>query len=85
MVVTNNKIPREKYFLNTFLQSLSSQLYQKNFFKALDDHVLNTCTLLDSHIFILIRFIVKSYCKIRFNSLAKKYSYEIRGDIVRQN
>lgn len=82
LMLTDNKVPNDNYFLHTFVYTLAGELYQKQILLNLQHE--ETTSILKNHSFILIKMIIFSYCKIRFNSLSKKYSTQIRGDILRK-
>jgi len=56
---------------------------EKHLFPGLEDHMYDT-TAESNHVLALIKLICRSYCKIRFHSLARKVTDTMVGAKVRK-
>ncbi|KAK4882028.1 hypothetical protein RN001_005347 [Aquatica leii] len=86
LVITDAKVPKEKAFFDSFVRLLTNAVYQNSFID-LKEHMLNTALVdgnFSNHILDMLKVIVTSYCKIRFNSLTKKQTEKAVGNLIRK-
>lgn len=83
--LNNNKMPKEKNFFDVFVTDLTRQISQENKYFLFDDidHMFEH-TFLENPYVKLIKQIISVYAKIRFYSLAKKQSEEMKGELIRK-
>ncbi|CAH0558622.1 unnamed protein product [Brassicogethes aeneus] len=86
LLSTDNKIPKEKNFMDIFVIANAQKYYTDiyNLFPILHNHFLESAPCDENHGFLLVKNIVRSYAKIRLYNLAKKHTETIQGNAVRR-
>ncbi|KAK5650506.1 hypothetical protein RI129_001535 [Pyrocoelia pectoralis] len=84
--LSNNKLPRDDNFFELFILGTSMALISKeNIFLSLNDHSLAESSIMDeTHRVLLMKLIVRCYCRIRWFSVAKRQTEATRGELVRK-
>ncbi|KAK5637795.1 hypothetical protein RI129_000023 [Pyrocoelia pectoralis] len=84
--LSNNKLPRDDNFFELFILGTSMALISKEkIFLSLNDHSLAESSIMDeTHRVLLMKLIVRCYCRIRWFSVAKRQTEATRGELVRK-
>ena len=71
LITTSQKLPQCKNVQEGIAAAVLRTIDVKQVFTNLEDHMLD-CTVTENHIFLLIKVVAKTYCKIRLYHLGKE-------------
>ena len=78
---TSQKLPQCKNVQEGIAVAVLRTIDVKQVFTNLEDHMLD-CIVTENHIFLLIKVVAKTYCKIRLYHLGKEKTQTINYDRI---
>lgn len=83
--LNDNKMPKEKIFFETFVTNLTRQAMEEKKYFVYDDgdHIFEH-TFLENPYSKIVKNVISIYAKLRFYSLAKKQTEDIKGELIRK-
>ena len=82
LITTSQKLPQCKNVQEGIAAAVLRTIDVKQVFTNLEDHMLD-CIVTENHIFLLIKVVAKTYCKIRPYHLGKEKTQTISYDRIR--